>query len=44
MFQDENPTNVHKKAIIGNFIKICCGKFDIEYIIYAYDEFQLESI
>ena len=44
MFQDEHPTNVHEKAIIGNFMKKCCGKFYTEYIIYAYGEFQPESI
>ena len=44
MFQDEHPTNVHEKAIIGNFMKKCCGKFYTEYIIYAYGKFQPESI
>ena len=44
MFQDEHPTNIHKKAIIGNLMKKYCGKFYTEYNIYAYDEFQPESI
>ena len=44
MFQDEHLTNIHKKAIIGNLIKRYCGKFYTEYNIYAYDEFQPESI
>ena len=44
MFQDEHLTNIHKKAIIGNLIKKYCGKFYTEYNIYAYDEFQPESI
>ena len=39
MFQDENLTNILKKAIIGNSIK-CCGKFNTKYIIYAYDDFR----
>ena len=39
IFQYENLTNTHKKAIIvGNFMK--SGNFNSEYIIHGYDEFQ----
>ena len=40
MFQYEHLTNIHKKAIIGNFVRKCCG----EYIVYAYDDFQPDYI
>ena len=44
MFQYEYLKNIHKKANIGNLIKKYSGHFNSEYIIYAYDKFQLESI
>ena len=44
MFQYEYLKNIHKKTNIGNVMKKCSGQFNTEHIIYAYDEFQLESI
>ena len=43
MFQDEHLTNIHKKTIIGNSIKQCCG-FNTKYIIDAYDDFSQSPI
>ena len=44
MFQYEYLKNIHKKATIGNVIKKCIVQFNTKCIIYAYDEFRLESI